>query len=246
VLRDATIVIAAGGYAAAEGQRAAGRPLPVTVVPPGVDCARFHPISVAARVEMRRRFGLPDRAPLVLGVSRLVPRKGFDVLIEAAALIAPRHPGLVVAIGGSGRDETRLRRLAERHRAPVRFLGRVAEADLAALHASADVFAMVCRTRWAGLEQEGFGIVFVEAAAAGVAQLAGRSGGAAEAVLHEETGLVVEHPGDPNVVAIALGRLLDDDVLRARLGTAARQRAEREFSYDVLAGRLGQALGSVR
>jgi len=168
------------------------------------------------------------------------------VLTEAAALVAPRHSGLVVAIGGSGRDDARLRRLAERLGAPVRFLGRVPEADLAALHASADIFAMLCRTRWAGLEQEGFGIVFVEAAAAGVAQLAGRSGGAAEAVVHEETGLVVEHPDDPNLVAIALSRLLDDDALRARLGTAARQRAEREFSYDVLAGRLGQALGSVR
>jgi phosphatidylinositol alpha-1,6-mannosyltransferase len=92
------------------------------------------------------------------------------------------------------------------------------------------------------LEQEGFGIVFVEAAAAGVAQVAGDSGGAAEAVRDAETGLVVAHPEDPEAVAIALARLLDDEGLRCRLGAAARQRAEREFTYDRLAARLGAGL----
>ena len=245
VLRGARVVVAAGGYAAAEGERAAGQPLPVTVVPPGVDVARFHPIDAAARVVVRRRLGLPEHGRLVLGVSRLVPRKGFDALIEAVALVAPERPDVVVAICGSGRDEGRLRRLAELRGAPVHFLGRVADADLPALHASADVFAMLCRTRWAGLEQEGFGIVFVEAAAAGVAQLAGDSGGAAEAVIHGETGLVVDHPDDPQAVAIALARLLDDEPLRLRLGAAARQRVERELTYEVLAGRLGEALGAL-
>jgi phosphatidylinositol alpha-1,6-mannosyltransferase len=101
---------------------------------------------------------------------------------------------------------------------------------------------MCCRDRWGGLEQEGFGIVFVEAAAAGVPQVAGDSGGAAEAVVDGETGFVVRHPEDPEAVAIALGRLLDDTGLRSRLGEAARRRAVEAFTYDDLAARLGAAL----
>jgi phosphatidylinositol alpha-1,6-mannosyltransferase len=101
---------------------------------------------------------------------------------------------------------------------------------------------MACRTRWAGLEQEGFGIVFLEAAACGVPQLAGDSGGAAEAVVDGETGLVVDRPDRPDDVAAALSRLLDDQPLRAQLGAAARARAESTFAYDVLAGRLRAAL----
>ena len=92
----------------------------------------------------------------------------------------------------------------------MHFLGRVADADLPALYGCADVFTMLCRNRWAGLEQEGFGIVFVEAAAAGVPQVAGDSGGGAEAVADGETGVVVRHPDDPLAVAAALAPLLDD------------------------------------
>ena len=126
--------------------------------------------------------------------------------------------------------------------APVRLLGRVAGGDLPALYASADVFALCCRSRWAGLEQEGFGIVFLEAAAAGVPSVAGDSGGAAEAVLDGETGLVVRDPSDPTAVADALDRLISDPRLASRQGQAARHRAESLFGYDVLAARLMQAL----
>ncbi len=101
----------------------------------------------------------------MLSLSRLVPRKGMDILIEAAGALASRIDGLQIAIGGSGRDRSRLERLASDRGAPVTFLGRVPEDDLAAVYASADVYAMLCRNRWGGLEQEGFGIVFLEAAA---------------------------------------------------------------------------------
>ena len=130
--------------------------------------------------------------------------------------------------------------------APVRMLGRVPDADLAALYGSADVFAMLCRNRWIGLEQEGFGIVFLEAAACGVPQVAGDSGGAAEAVSDGETGLVVREPRSVEEVETALGRLIADDALRHTMGTAARQRAEAEFSYDLLAARLDAALQASR
>jgi phosphatidyl-myo-inositol dimannoside synthase len=243
VLRDASTVIAAGGYPAAEAARAAGRSLPTTVVPPGVDTGRFQPLGTDDRAAARRRLGLDPDAPLVVSVSRLVPRKGMDTLIEASARLLTRHPDLQVVIAGSGRDRTRLERLARRAGVPVRFLGRVPEEDKIALYASADVFAMLCRVRWGGLEQEGFGIVFVEAAACGVPQVAGSSGGAAEAVVEGETGFVVDRPSDAAAAATAIGRLLDDPGLRASFGAASRRRAVEQFSYDVLAARLEAALG---
>ena len=239
VLRGADLVIAAGGYPLAEAERCARRQLRNVVVPPGVDVARFRP-----GIGARERFGLPREATVVLGVSRLVPRKGFDVLLRAAARLAPTRPDLHVAIAGGGRDRTRLEAVAERHGAPVTFLGRVADDELPALYASADVFAMLCRNRWAGLEQEGFGIVFLEAAACGVPQVAGRSGGSHEAVADGETGLVVDDPDDVDAVATALARLADDAALRAGLGEAARRRAEHCFTYDLLAARLGAAIDS--
>jgi phosphatidylinositol alpha-1,6-mannosyltransferase len=243
VLRNARHVIAAGTYPAAEAERAAGRALPTTVVPPGVDVERFRPLSDAERADSRRAFDLPLYAQVVLGLSRLVPRKGFDNAIRAAALLRHSHPDLVLAIAGSGRDEHRLKRLAADLSAPVRFVGRVASDDLPRLYGCADVFAMLCRNRWAGLEQEGFGIVFVEAAACGVPQVAGDSGGAADAVADGETGLIVREPDDVAEAVAALRRLLDDDGERDRMGKAARRRAEAEFSYEVLSARLGAALG---
>ena len=243
VLRNARHVIAAGSYPAAEAERAAGRPLPTTIVPPGVDVERFRPLTAAERHDARHHFGLPVDGRLVLGVSRLVPRKGFDTAIRAVARLAPTHPDVVLAIAGGGRDEQRLRRLAADLEAPVQFLGRVLNDDLPRLYGCADVFTMLCRNRWGGLEQEGFGIVFVEAAACGVPQVAGDSGGAADAVADGETGFVVRKPDDVSESAAALRRLLDDDAERERMGKAARRRAEVEFSYEVLAARLGAALG---
>jgi phosphatidylinositol alpha-1,6-mannosyltransferase len=235
-------VVAAGGYPAAEAERAAGRGLPTVVVPPGVDTARFHPLGPDDRRAERARLGLDPDGPLVVGLSRLVPRKGFDVLIEATAALADRHPGLQVAIAGAGRDRARLEHLAGRRGSPVRFLGRLPEEDLPVVHAVADCFAMLCRDRWAGLEQEGFGIVFLEAAACGVPQVAGRSGGSAEAVLDGATGIVVDGSKDVGAVAGALDRILADAALGARLGDASRARAVEEFDYDVLARRLQTAL----
>jgi phosphatidylinositol alpha-1,6-mannosyltransferase len=244
LLRGARVVIAAGGYPGAEAERAAGQSLPLVIVPPGVDCGRFLPLDETARRAARQRLGLPADGRLIVSVSRLVPRKGMDVLIRAASTLGPSRPDLVVAIAGDGRDRPRLERLARQADVPVRLLGTVPDADLPALYGCADVFAMLCRNRWGGLEQEGFGIVFVEAAAAGVPQVAGASGGAAEAVADGETGLVVDRPNDVREVATALAALLDDEPRRIAMGHAARKRAAAEFSYDVLAARLHAALAA--
>ncbi|MDA8269366.1 MAG: glycosyltransferase family 4 protein [Actinomycetota bacterium] len=246
VLAHAQLAICAGGYPEDEARRVAGAAMPpVLTVPPGVDTERFRPLLAAPRRAARRRLGLPERGQLVSSVSRLVPRKGMDVLIDAAAALAPSFPDLTVAIGGSGRDRERLDRRVARLGAPVRLVGRVDDGDLPDLYAASDVFVMACRNRWFGLEQEGFGIVFLEAAAAGVPQVAGRSGGAHEAVVDGRTGLVVDQPRDSASVALALRRLLTDGTGRRRMGRAARRRAEESFDYAGLARRLGDGLRDV-
>ncbi|HVF33116.1 MAG TPA: glycosyltransferase family 4 protein [Acidimicrobiales bacterium] len=244
VVKRAVHVIAAGNYPASEARRVGGdRTPPITVIPPGVDIERFRPASDDdERRSTRRRFGIDEDAELVLGLSRLVPRKGFDVLIEAAAALRSRHPNLRLAIGGSGSDHDRVQKRIDATGAPATLLGRVADDDLPALYATADVFAMCCRTRWGGLEPEGFGIVFLEAAACGVPQLAGDSGGAADAVVHGETGLVVGNPRDTAAVAEALAALLDDPEKRRTFGRASRERAVAAFTYDHLAARLAGVL----
>lgn len=242
VLRRADHVIAAGGYPAAEARHAAGSDLVVTVVPPGVDTKRFRQLSEHEHASARGELGVAPDAQLVVGVSRLVPRKGFDTLIRAAARLRMSHPRLVVAIAGSGRDRDRLERLGRELNAPVRFLGRVSNDVLPKLYGCADIAAMPCRSRWGGLEQEGFGIVFAEAAACGVPQIAGDSGGAAEAVSDGVTGRVIANPTDVQAVADAIHELLTNDDLRNSMQIASRQRALDEFDYDVLTARLANVL----
>jgi phosphatidylinositol alpha-1,6-mannosyltransferase len=246
VLRDASIVVSAGRYPAAEGRRVVpDLATPFVEVPPGVDTGAVAPLKAPERLTARARFGLPATAPVVASVSRLVPRKGMDVLIDAANRLAPSYPDLVVAIGGDGRERHQLERLAADSLVDVRVLGRVSDDDRAALLGAADVFVMACRNRWGGLEQEGFGIVFLEAAAFGVPQVAGDSGGAPEAVLDGVTGLVVDDPSDPGAVAEAIRTLLADPPLRRRMGRAARKRVQESFDTDVLASRLAEALAGV-
>ena len=246
VLRGARLVVSAGSYPAAEARRAVpGLTTRLVEIPPGVDPAAIVPLKAAERRAARAGLGLPARGPLLSSVSRLVPRKGTDVLIEAANRLAPSYPDLVVAIAGDGRELGHLRRLAAQSPVRVEVLGRVSREDRAALLGAADVFVMACRNRWLGLEQEGFGIVFLEAAAAGVPQVAGDSGGASEAVVDGETGLVVADPGDPGVVAEALRSLLADPNRRRRMGRAARSRVQESFDNDVLASRLADVLAGV-
>jgi phosphatidylinositol alpha-1,6-mannosyltransferase len=245
VLRGAQLVVAAGGYPATEGARAAGRSLPTVVVPPGVDVERFAPLAPGERRAARARLGLDPDRPLVVSVSRLVPRKGMDVLIDAVCRVRRSQPDVELAIVGAGRDRRRLERRAAGQGVPVRFLGRVPEADLPVVHACADVFAMLCRNRWLGLEQEGFGIVFLEASACAVPVIAGRSGGSHEAVVDGATGVVVDDARSAGEVAERLGRLLADPAGRARMGEAGRRRVAAELTYDTLAGQLGRAIDEV-
>ncbi len=207
---------------------------------PAVDERRFAP-SPAAAVAARARLGLGGR-PMVLCVSRLVPRKGQDVLIRAMKDLCRLVPEAVLVVAGDGPDRPRLLRLAEE--APpssVAFAGAPSDEELPGLYGACDVFAMPCRSRWGGLEVEGFGIVYLEAAAAGKPVVAGRSGGAGEAIEDEGTGLLVEGR-EPKAVALALARLLSEPGAAARMGGAGRARVEADYTWDRQAARLVRVL----
>ena len=242
VLQHAKLVVTAGDYSTKEAIRAAKQNLPVCVIPPGVDIDRFKPLDEQARSTIRERFNFKDGDEVILTLSRLVPRKGMDVLISATSELMKTRPRVHLLIAGTGRDLRRLKALAQSTNAPVTFLGFVSDNEVAELYGIADVFGMICRVRWGGLEQEGFGIVFLEAAACGVPQIAGRSGGADEAVLEGETGFVVDNPTDSNAVKQALEKLLTDSETRQEMGRNSRARAEKEFSYDYLAIKYWEAL----
>ena len=243
VLRHAAVAICAGGYPEAEARRICGEYMPPVIqVPPGVDTKRFVPLEPSRREGVRESLALRSDAFVVSSYSRLVPRKGMDTLIKAAALLAPTHPELQVAIGGSGRDRERLEILRDKLNAPVVFMGRVPDEVLPDWLGASDLMVMDCRSRWLGLEQEGFGIVFVEASACGIAQIAGRSGGSHEAVRDEVTGLVLERSRSAQDLADALARLMADGERRQLFGAQARFVAERDFEWDVLAATLSSEL----
>jgi phosphatidyl-myo-inositol dimannoside synthase len=210
-------------------------------LPPGVDTDRFRP-DPASRAELRARYGLGVR-PTVLCLSRLVPRKGQDMLIKALPAVRQRVDGAALVIAGGGPYMTALQELAERlgvgeH---VTFTGGVPAADLPAYHAMADVFAMPCRTRGAGLDVEGLGIVFLEASATGVPVIAGSSGGAPEAVQHNKTGMVVDGRSVDQIADAVSGLLADPD-RAAKMGAAGRDWVTSHWRWDDLAGRLADLI----
>ncbi|GJF11603.1 GDP-mannose-dependent alpha-(1-6)-phosphatidylinositol monomannoside mannosyltransferase [Mycolicibacterium cyprinidarum] len=210
-------------------------------VPPGVDTERFVPDEVA-RAEMRARYRLGGR-PVVVCVSRLVPRKGQDMLIRALPAIRERVPGTALVIVGGGPYRTSLRRLA--HTCAVAehvvFTDGVPAEELPAHHAMADVFAMPCRTRGAGLDVEGLGIVYLEASACGVPVVAGRSGGAPETVRDGETGAVVDGR-DLDAITAAISDLLVDPKHAEAVGAAGRRWVVDNWRWQLQTERLARLL----
>lgn len=205
-------------------------------LPSGVDAALYRP--GVGREEIRRRYGLGGR-PVVVCVSRLVPRKGQDVLVRALPALRRRVPGAALLIVGGGPYRKDLERLAREVDVAdhVTFTGSVPWEELPAHYAAGDVFAMPCRSRLGGLEVEGLGIVYLEASATGLPVVAGRSGGAPDAVLDGRTGLVVDGSGVDEVAA-AVGDLLADPDLAASMGAAGRAWVELRWRWDVLAAQL--------
>ena len=210
-------------------------------LPSGVDTDRFRP-DPAARAKLRDRYRLGER-PTVVCLSRLVPRKGQDMLIKALPSIRRRVDGAALLIVGGGPYLESLRKLARECGVAdqVTFTGGVPAAELAPHYALADVFAMPCRTRGAGMDVEGLGIVFLEASATGLPVIAGQSGGAPETVQHNKTGLVIDGRS-VHKVADAVTELLSDPDRAAAMGAAGRQWVTAHWRWDTLAARLADLL----
>jgi len=207
---------------------------------PGVDTSVFTPWADGGAV--RAALGLEGR-PVVVCVSRLVPRKGQDVLIRSLAAVRSTVSGAALLLVGGGPDMPRLQRLAVSCGVAddVVFTGAVSWPELPAYYAAGNVFAMPCRTRRGGLDVEGLGMVYLEASATGLPVVAGDSGGAPDAVLDSRTGYVVDGRSVDAVVQ-RVGALLADPTEAQALGVKGRVWVEREWRWDVVASRLGALL----
>ncbi|MGH8929232.1 MAG: glycosyltransferase family 4 protein [Egibacteraceae bacterium] len=211
------------------------------LVPPGVDVEAFHPGVDGSPV--RARHGVAADQPLVACISRLVPRKGQDVLVEMWPEVKAAVPGAHLLIVGTGPLHERLRKRvgALGLRRDVTLTGAVGWDELPEYHAAADVFAMPCRTRLGGLDVEGLGIVYLEAAGCGVPVVAGDSGGAPEALIDGETGYVVDGR-EPTAIKRAIVELLRDGGKRVAMGKAGRDFVEQRWDWRVVVHMLDNLL----
>lgn len=234
------IVTYLGDYTLRRLHAAFGRHARLERLTPGVDVETFNPDVDGSIV--RARWGLGGR-PVIVCVSRLVPRKGQDTLIRALPAVRDAVPDAALLMVGRGPYHDELWELARETGVAehVILTGGVPAEDLPAHYAAGDVFAMPCRTRRAGMDVEGLGIVYLEASAVGLPVLAGDSGGAPDAVRAGETGYVVDGRDDA-AVAARLIELLSDPDLRKRMGTAGRAWVEQEWTWDALALQLEQML----
>ncbi len=240
VAGDVRLLTAVSRWSAARVEKGARGRCAVELLPSGVAAGVYHPGVDGGAV--RARHGLGDD-PVCVCVSRLVPRKGQDRLIEAWPQVVARVPAARLLIVGPGPYRRKLGRMAASSPVAgrVHFTGEVPWEELPAHYAAGDVFAMPCRTRWLGMDLEALGVVFLEAAATGLPVVAGRSGGAPETVVEGVTGTVVDgrRAGE---VAGAVAELLADLPRARAMGAAGRRRVEAEFSWEAVVSRLEKLL----
>jgi phosphatidylinositol alpha-1,6-mannosyltransferase len=218
---------------------AVGRMVKLT---PGVDPLVFRP--GAGGLGIRAELGIPADRPVVVCVSRMVPRKGQDSLIRAWPEVRSRSgcdPLLMLV--GDGPYRRTLDRLVRQAGVAdsVLFTGPVSWDDLPAYYDAGNVFAMPCRTRRAGLDVEGLGIVYLEASATGLPVVGGDSGGAPDAILDGETGYVVAGQ-DEQALTDKLVELLADPAGAAAMGDKGQAWIDREWTWDLVTDRLQQIL----
>ena len=238
-LRAATRVIANSRFTAnLLTDRINVDPSRIRIVHPGCDTRRFS-VDVSAEDARRTVGNLGDRGPILLSVGNLVERKGHALVLRALPKLTQRWPHLVYVIAGEGPFRPSLGRLVgelgiERS---VHFVGHVEPAALPSFYRMCDVFVMPSRFLEERHDVEGFGIVYLEAGACGKPVVGGRSGGTADAIVEDETGLLVD-PTDPDDLAAALTRLLENPTLATRLAQNARERVLTEYTWEAFARRL--------
>lgn len=239
-MKSIDVVLSAGTYAAQEMANAIGSDVNYIRIPPGVDIKRFSfpndSEKKEAKEDLRKKIGANKDTKIIVSISRLVPRKGFDVLISALSKI---KDDVHIVIVGKGRDEKRLKELANKKGVArrVHFLGSVSDSDLRmALHGS-DIFAMLCRDRWKSLEAEGFGIVFLEAQSCGLPVIVGDSGGSSESMIEGKTGYCIDPKSEKELIGKVRALIQNQDLIN-NLGAAGREFVEKFHSYDYLAAQL--------
>jgi phosphatidylinositol alpha-1,6-mannosyltransferase len=244
VLADASLVVANSAFTAHLAESVGVPQGKIMVARPSPGIKEGTRVSPERARDVRAHHGLGEGF-VVLALGRLVKRKGFDTLIEAAAVLRKRGAPVMLAICGDGPERKRLEHLAWKHGVAeqVRFLGRVSDAELPEVYAACDAFVMVPRSE--GADVEGFGIVYLEANMMGKPVVGSRAGGVPDAIVDGKTGLLVR-PGDPIAVADAIERLRGDAAFALRLGAEGRRRAHAEFGPKAQLGPLVDLLTSER
>ncbi len=243
ILGAADMVAANSEYTARLAESLGAPKSRITIVRPCPDFPADTEVDERELVEVRGRHAIGD-AFTVLSVGRLVARKGFDISIKAVAELKRRGQKVRLVIVGDGPERKRLEKLADELEVAeaVVFAGAAPARELAALYAACDVMVMAPKSL--GADVEGFGIVYLEANLFGKPAIGSRAGGVPEAVLHEQTGLLVQ-PGDALELAEAIERLIKDPALRDRLGHNGRRRVLREFTWPKQAAAFSAALDHI-
>lgn len=209
-------------------------------LPSGVDVNRFIPVDQDQRAQLRRKLAWGQNDKVVVCISRLVPRKGQDLLIRAWPEVVAAYPDARLLFVGGGHYEGKLKKLASAHRDTISFAGRVSEDEMLASLQAADIFAMPARTRGGGLDVEGLGIVYLEAQACGIPVVAGDSGGAPETVT-AQSGVVISGR-DQAACSRTIISLLSDPTKARAMGAAGRAHVEQNWTWEIMGKRLGRIL----
>ena len=235
IYRGADAIVAANRYAYERVAAICGSDQRITMITPGVDCAEFRPGERPAWIA--RKFDLGDD-PVILTVGRLVKKKGHETVLRSLPEVLKKIPNLKYLVVGSGPEEVRLRQVAEELGVAhcVRFAGDIAHQHLGDVYRAGDVFCMLNQQDASG-DIESFGMVFIEAGAAGKPVIGGRSGGTAQSIVDGKTGFLCQ-PGDSGQLSDTLLRLLRNPELRQSMGQAAVLRARTEFDWDIRAREL--------
>lgn len=222
------------GYLGEFTGRAISRVVPkekLIKIAPGIDTAHF-------QLQQSKKSN-----PTIISVGRLVHRKGQDRLVEALALIKEEVPDVQLLFVGEGPHRKELDRLIRRNnlQGSVKFLGRISYQNLPKYLSMGDIFAMPSRSRFFGLEVEGLGIVYLEASSCALPVIGGSSGGAPDAVIHGETGFVVDGE-DVKEIAARCIELLRDETLRIRMGQRGREWVESEWQWKIWSDKFNELL----
>lgn len=234
IYKDAAGGVANSNFTKEEMIRAGIDREKVFVIYPGVDSEKFQ--RQQAPESIYQKYHLPHNKKILLSVSRLVARKGFDLAIKAMPRILKKFPDAIYILGGKGPDEARLKLLVSRAspqvQDAVRFIGFADEQDLPYLYSCADIFLMP--SRQINEDVEGFGMVFLEANSCACPVIGGNSGGIPEAIYDGQTGFLVD-PKDPQDLAEKVNSILGDKELAKKMGEQGKRRAAEEFSWEKIA-----------